>query len=214
MTEKGFTLIEMAIVLAIIGLIVAGIVKSTTLIDSARAKNVLTQATALIDAQHSYYERNRRYAGDLNNDAQIDFSAYTAVSFDGEAGSSNDADYSFNELKDMGLIKSDISNSEIASTVNEGQMHFSGDEITDSAGNKTPVNMVIITSETCSAAFQLEMALDGTQPDGTGSASTGSVRQVIDGKLAVSGSWTSSGTSCVSDGSVDTSSLTTIAVIF
>ncbi|MGE4318566.1 MAG: prepilin-type N-terminal cleavage/methylation domain-containing protein [Deferribacterales bacterium] len=214
MTEKGFTLIEMAIVLVIIGLIIGGVVKSTTMIDNARAKNVLTQATALIDSQHSYYDRNKRYAGDLNNDGQIDYTSYTAASLDGTAESANDADYAFKELKDMGLIRSDMSNASIAATANGGQMHFSGAQITDASNNKTPVNMVIITSETCMAAFQIEMALDGTQPDGTNSASTGSVRQIIDGALVATGSWTSTGTPCVSGNAVNSSAATSIAIFF
>ena len=64
MGKRGFTLIEMAIVLVIIGFIVGIVIKGTALIDNARAKRVMTDAITLADAQNSFYERNQRYAGD------------------------------------------------------------------------------------------------------------------------------------------------------
>ena len=42
-TTRGFTLIELAIVLVVIGLLLGGILKGQELIESARARNLISQ---------------------------------------------------------------------------------------------------------------------------------------------------------------------------
>ena len=45
--QPGFTLVEIAIVLVIIGLLLGGVLKGQSLIDSARVKNIVQQSTSL-----------------------------------------------------------------------------------------------------------------------------------------------------------------------
>jgi len=62
--QGGFTLIEMAIVLVIIGLIIGAILKGQDLIENSRAKrfaNFIRQAEV---AQWTFYDRNGFFAGD------------------------------------------------------------------------------------------------------------------------------------------------------
>lgn len=72
----GFTLVEVAIVLVIIGLIMGGVFKGQALIDSARVRSMSTQLTGIQAAWLSFRERYRAIPGDFaRSDTQIDSAA-------------------------------------------------------------------------------------------------------------------------------------------
>lgn len=60
----GFTLVEIAIVLVIIGLLLGGVLKGQSLIDSARVKNIIQQSTSLTSAVNAYQDKFRALPGD------------------------------------------------------------------------------------------------------------------------------------------------------
>ena len=62
--QQGFTLVEIAIVLVIIGLLLGGVLKGQALIDSAKVKNIIQQATSLQAAVNSYQDKFRALPGD------------------------------------------------------------------------------------------------------------------------------------------------------
>lgn len=62
--QAGFTLVEIAIVLVIIGLLLGGVLKGQSLIDSARVKNIIQQSTSLTSAVNAYQDRFRALPGD------------------------------------------------------------------------------------------------------------------------------------------------------
>ena len=62
--QKGFTLIEMSIVLVIIGLIIGGILKGQEVIESARQKNVITQIDSYRAAINTFFDRFNGVPGD------------------------------------------------------------------------------------------------------------------------------------------------------
>ncbi|OCC15095.1 hypothetical protein DBT_1581 [Dissulfuribacter thermophilus] len=64
--QGGFTLVEMAIVLVIIGLIVGAIMKGQSLIQEAKVKNVINQVNGLRAAILTFYDRYGMYPGDEN----------------------------------------------------------------------------------------------------------------------------------------------------
>ncbi|MGE3474399.1 MAG: type II secretion system protein [Rhodospirillaceae bacterium] len=64
--QRGFTLIEMSIVLVIIGLIVGGILKGQEVIESARQKNVAAMYDQIRAAQNTFVDRYRALPGDFN----------------------------------------------------------------------------------------------------------------------------------------------------
>jgi prepilin-type N-terminal cleavage/methylation domain-containing protein len=62
--QKGFTLVEIAIVLVIIGLLLGGILKGQEMINQARIKNVIADFSGISAAYHGYQDRYRAIPGD------------------------------------------------------------------------------------------------------------------------------------------------------
>jgi prepilin-type N-terminal cleavage/methylation domain-containing protein len=63
-TQKGFTLVEIAIVLVIIGLLLGGILKGQEMIVQARIKNVAADFSGVSAAYYGYRDRYRATPGD------------------------------------------------------------------------------------------------------------------------------------------------------
>src|SRR5713101_5855001 len=66
-TETGFTLVEIAIVLVIIGLLLGGILKGQEMITQAKIKNVIDDLNGITVAITSYQDRYRALPGDDKN---------------------------------------------------------------------------------------------------------------------------------------------------
>ena len=62
--QKGFTLVEIAIVLVIIGLLLGGILKGQEMITQAKIKNVIADFSGISAAYHGYQDRYRTIPGD------------------------------------------------------------------------------------------------------------------------------------------------------
>ncbi len=62
--QKGFTLVEIAIVLVIIGLLLGGILKGQEMITQAKIKNVMADFSGISAAYHGYQDRYRAIPGD------------------------------------------------------------------------------------------------------------------------------------------------------
>ena len=62
--QTGFTLVEIAIVLVIIGLLLGGILKGQEMINQARIKNVVADFSGLSAAYYGYQDRYRAIPGD------------------------------------------------------------------------------------------------------------------------------------------------------
>src|SRR6185436_14812631 len=63
-TQAGFTLVEIAIVLVIIGLLLGGILKGQEMITQARIKNAINDFNGITVAVTSYQDRYRGLPGD------------------------------------------------------------------------------------------------------------------------------------------------------
>ena len=64
--QQGFTLVEIAIVLVIIGLLLGGILKGQELINSARVRNMADMNAGIQAAYFGFIDRFRRVPGDWN----------------------------------------------------------------------------------------------------------------------------------------------------
>jgi prepilin-type N-terminal cleavage/methylation domain-containing protein len=64
--EAGFTLVEIAIVMVIIGLLIGGVLKGQAMIQNAKVKRVVKQADEIRAAVMGFYDRYGLYPGDEN----------------------------------------------------------------------------------------------------------------------------------------------------
>ena len=62
--QSGFTLVEIAIVLVIIGLLLGGVLKGQELIENGRVKNAANDLNGISAAYNSYLDRYRKLPGD------------------------------------------------------------------------------------------------------------------------------------------------------
>ena len=65
--QQGFTLVEIAIVLVIIGLLLGGILKGQEMITQAKIKNAISDFSGISAAYHGYNDRYRAIPGDDPN---------------------------------------------------------------------------------------------------------------------------------------------------
>lgn len=69
--QSGFTLVEIAIVLVIIGLLLGGVLKGTELIENSKVKRAITEVNGIGAAYYSYIDRFQRVPGDDGDLARI-----------------------------------------------------------------------------------------------------------------------------------------------
>jgi prepilin-type N-terminal cleavage/methylation domain-containing protein len=62
--QSGFTLVEIAIVLVIIGLLLGGVLKGQELIENAKVKGAVSELNGVAAANYGYVDRFRRIPGD------------------------------------------------------------------------------------------------------------------------------------------------------
>ncbi|MGC9141911.1 MAG: prepilin-type N-terminal cleavage/methylation domain-containing protein, partial [Caldimicrobium sp.] len=61
---RGFTLVELAIVLVIIGIILGAVLKGQELVFNAKVKRLVSQAKEMMAALYTYYDKYGYYPGD------------------------------------------------------------------------------------------------------------------------------------------------------
>lgn len=88
--SKGFTLVEIAIVLVIVGLLIGGVLKGQEMITSAKLKRIESDNAGIAAAMFSYQDRYLQLPGD-DNAATGRFDFYTAPA-PGAAFGGNEAD--------------------------------------------------------------------------------------------------------------------------
>lgn len=112
--QQGFTLVEIAIVLVIIGLLLGGVLKGQEIITNAKVKNLENSVDGLAAAIYSYQDRYRAYPGDDSRAKR--FPNVTVVgndngviegSFD-DSGKATESSYLWLHLRNSGLVSGEI----------------------------------------------------------------------------------------------------------
>ncbi|HNY64356.1 MAG TPA: prepilin-type N-terminal cleavage/methylation domain-containing protein [Deltaproteobacteria bacterium] len=62
--RQGFTLVELALVLVIVGLLITGVLKGEALIENARMKRLVSEKDAISAAYFTFFDRYNQYPGD------------------------------------------------------------------------------------------------------------------------------------------------------
>ena len=86
--QTGFTLIEIAIVLVIIGLLLGGVLKGQELITSARVRNLISQQDGVKAAFFGFQDRFRAFPGDYTG-AVINISNISTAACNAGIGNGN-----------------------------------------------------------------------------------------------------------------------------
>src|SRR5512136_2196511 len=63
-SQLGFTLVELALVLVIIGLLLVGILRGEALIENAKVNKLINQKESLVAGFYAFYDKYGQYPGD------------------------------------------------------------------------------------------------------------------------------------------------------
>lgn len=95
--QRGFTLVEIAIVLVIIGLLVGGVLKGQAMIQNAKVKKVVKMADELRAGVMTFYDKYGMYPGDENQ------ATPPGDTFNGNGNGRIDTAERFEVFRDMSL---------------------------------------------------------------------------------------------------------------
>lgn len=198
MNRKGFTLVEMAIVLVVIGIILGMVVKGRELVQGARTKNFIVDVKNLENIQYAFYDRFGRFAGDCNRDGAVDVTGLAQVigAFDDSAAAAlcdgpaavDNINTAYNEFRAVSMLPSETNRSLAELKGGFGFAYYAQDT--------NRLNVIVLRNVPCFAAVSLDTTLDKTL-DGT----SGKVRAGEAGDSP----WTEAGCEAnLTNGTVDT----------
>lgn len=178
--EKGFTLVELAIVLVIIGLILAAVLKGQEMITNAKVKNVANDLRGVSAAYYSYQDRYKAVPGDdINATAHLGQIAYagsgdgviTGVFTDNNAPPSTESQYFWQQTRMAGFLTGTAT----ATTAPVGTNAVGGLLGVQAGTTTTPV-LGMLGSVVCSGSipWKIAQAVDVMIDDGN--SDTGNVR--------------------------------------
>ncbi|MDR2788994.1 MAG: prepilin-type N-terminal cleavage/methylation domain-containing protein [Candidatus Accumulibacter sp.] len=189
-TQSGFTLVEIAIVLVIIGLLLGGVLKGQELVNSAKAKNLSNDFRSVSSFVYAYQDRFRALPGDdrsaathVNGGTNASSSAKLGnARIDGSWNSDANTDESFLFWQHVRLAGLATGTSDTASAdyiprnAEGGRVGITGNAVLTAPTTSYPGSFYV-----CSQGIQGRHArqIDTTIDDGN--TKTGSVRAMTDG---------------------------------
>jgi len=105
--QRGFTLVEIAIVLVIIGLLIGGVLRGQELINSARINSIASQQSSIQTAYYGFIDRYKFQPGDLNDAQALSVNTNTVVAKTLPANGNvelSDSPAFFNNLAQAGFL--------------------------------------------------------------------------------------------------------------
>jgi len=145
--SKGFTLVELAVVLVIIGIILGAVIKGNDLIENAKVKGVIQAPTKWEVPIMTFYDKKGFFPGDQ-----------TALNTGAKDGLITSHARLKEDLDDAGIAYPADTISDVA---------FKIESLTGVCGNATTSrNIMLMTSVPKATALQLDTAIDG-QEDAT-----------------------------------------------
>ena len=82
--QKGFTLVELAIVLVVIGLLLGAILKGQAMIKNAKVKRIKSDIDSIVAATYNYQDKYGYLPGDDPNDRTSDLDATSCTGGNGD----------------------------------------------------------------------------------------------------------------------------------
>ena len=104
--QKGFTLVELSVVVLVAGLMLTAVMKGQTLVESARAQKLLNDIKNIETSIGEYENLTGRLPGDCNRNGIFDYPLNTGAVSEGDASGVAAATYGFAANSARGLLYS------------------------------------------------------------------------------------------------------------
>jgi len=109
MKRRGFTLVELSIVLVVIGLLLGGVLKGKAMIENAKLKRVKSDIDGIVSATYGYQDKYNALPGDDPADRSTELGATSCDGGNGNGVFAGAKEYAcaWQELVGAGLISGD-----------------------------------------------------------------------------------------------------------